>query len=317
MHYVKQFKINGVDTKQVACIELHGKPNAATEGAVGVLGIDVDSPLHDVYKCVAVNGSIYHWDLLSSGLSIMSATVSGGGTESMSFDYDDLRTPTHYVIKVGDLILDREGYLYQINAIGADHCDATYCGTQVVAYGKSAYDLAVKNGFEGSEEDWIASLKGEKGDQGDPATTYPVGFLYLRHSILLSPERVGLPGTWERIPDGHTIVGAGGKYVSGVVGGSETVTLTSSQLPKHSHSVTVNGEGLPAYHSDYVEVNGGLDSAIAVTANTIRTDTAVSLECYGKFEANDSITDDSTESRGAAHDNMPPYIPYYAWVRIA
>ena len=38
MHYVKHFKINGVDTKQVACIELQGAPNAATEGAVGVLG---------------------------------------------------------------------------------------------------------------------------------------------------------------------------------------------------------------------------------------------------------------------------------------
>lgn len=65
MHYVKQFNINGVGTKQVACIELHGKPNAATEGKVGVLGIDMDSPVHDVYKCVAVNGGVYTWELLS------------------------------------------------------------------------------------------------------------------------------------------------------------------------------------------------------------------------------------------------------------
>lgn len=54
MHYVKQFNINGVDTKQVACIELKGKPNTATEGAVGLLGIDMSSPLHEIYKCVAV-----------------------------------------------------------------------------------------------------------------------------------------------------------------------------------------------------------------------------------------------------------------------
>ena len=33
--------------------------------------------------------------------------------------------------------------------------------------GLSAYDIAVKQGFIGSEEDWIASLKGEKGDKGD------------------------------------------------------------------------------------------------------------------------------------------------------
>ena len=33
--------------------------------------------------------------------------------------------------------------------------------------GKSAYELAVEEGFEGSLEDWLESLKGEKGDPGD------------------------------------------------------------------------------------------------------------------------------------------------------
>ena len=91
MHYVKQFHINGVDTKQVACIELHGVPNAATEGAVGVLGMDITSPTHDVYKCVAVNGSVYTWELLSAGMSIMSATETGEGALSKVFPYTSLR----------------------------------------------------------------------------------------------------------------------------------------------------------------------------------------------------------------------------------
>lgn len=128
MHYVKHFNINNVDTKQVACIELHGKPNAATEGALGVLGIDVDSPLHDVYKCVAVNGSIYTWELLSSGMSVIRADISGGGTESVEFPYDNLKTPVGYVVKVGDLIIDVEWHLYQVDSISSYHCVATYCG---------------------------------------------------------------------------------------------------------------------------------------------------------------------------------------------
>lgn len=33
--------------------------------------------------------------------------------------------------------------------------------------GKTAYELAVEAGFEGTEEEWRASLKGDKGDQGD------------------------------------------------------------------------------------------------------------------------------------------------------
>ena len=32
--------------------------------------------------------------------------------------------------------------------------------------GKSAYEIAVDNGFEGTEVEWLASLKGEQGPQG-------------------------------------------------------------------------------------------------------------------------------------------------------
>lgn len=65
MNYVQHYEINGISTKQIACIELHGEPNAATEGAVGVLAMDVDSPNHDLYKCVGANNGIYTWELHS------------------------------------------------------------------------------------------------------------------------------------------------------------------------------------------------------------------------------------------------------------
>lgn len=78
MHYVKQFKINDVETKQVACIELHGAPNAATEGAVGVLGIDMDSPSNQMYICTAVNGGVYTWKPCGGG-SVGSISLVGDG----------------------------------------------------------------------------------------------------------------------------------------------------------------------------------------------------------------------------------------------
>ena len=148
MHYVKLFNINGVDTKQVACIELQGAPNAATEGAVGVLGMDMTSPTHEVYRCVAVQGSVYTWELLSAGMSIISATITGEGGEFKAFPYEKLRIPKNYLIKVGDLILDSEGYLYQISAIGAESCDSAYCGTHIggIANGDKDYSLSVKDG---------------------------------------------------------------------------------------------------------------------------------------------------------------------------
>ena len=36
--------------------------------------------------------------------------------------------------------------------------------------GKSAYEIAVKNGFDGTEAEWVASLKGEKGNT--PSITF-------------------------------------------------------------------------------------------------------------------------------------------------
>lgn len=36
------------------------------------------------------------------------------------------------------------------------------------AAGKSAYEIALQNGFVGTETDWLESLKGQKGDTGEP-----------------------------------------------------------------------------------------------------------------------------------------------------
>ena len=37
--------------------------------------------------------------------------------------------------------------------------------------GESAYEIAVRNGFEGTEKEWLASLKGEKGDPGSSSSS--------------------------------------------------------------------------------------------------------------------------------------------------
>ena len=39
------------------------------------------------------------------------------------------------------------------------------------ADGKSAYEVALQNGFTGTEADWLTSLKGQKGDAGEPGAT--------------------------------------------------------------------------------------------------------------------------------------------------
>lgn len=56
------------------------------------------------------------------------------------------------------------------NLVGTLSVGGSMTGSIGVVYGKdgkSAYEVAVKNGFEGTEEEWLASLKGEQGEQGE------------------------------------------------------------------------------------------------------------------------------------------------------
>lgn len=56
---------------------------------------------------------------------------------------------------------DLEGTLYSGNSL---------TGTLGIVYGKdgkSAYEVAVKNGFNGTETEWLTSLKGEQGERGE------------------------------------------------------------------------------------------------------------------------------------------------------
>ncbi len=40
-----------------------------------------------------------------------------------------------------------------------------------------AYGVAVRNGFEGTEKEWLESLKGEKGDKGDDGDSVSASFI--------------------------------------------------------------------------------------------------------------------------------------------
>lgn len=82
LSYVKFFDVLGVETAQIPCIELQGAPTAATEGVVGLLGMDMTSESYELYKCVKVEGSIYTWKPITrgeDGTSIIKAEVDING----------------------------------------------------------------------------------------------------------------------------------------------------------------------------------------------------------------------------------------------
>lgn len=99
-------------------------------------------------------------------------------------------------------------------------------------------------------------------------------------------------GSWEKITD-RFLVGAGGSYPLGSMGGEANVTLTVNQIPAHIHETRYyNDETTPPPGSDWVPAahrNTGVNVVGGDTYNT---------------------------GGGQAHNNMPPYIAVNIWRRI-
>ncbi len=76
------------------------------------------------------------------------------------------------------------------------------------ANGKSAYELAVKNGFVGSEQDWLNSLKGESGSSGSSDS---ISYSKAINTGLLSS--IAIKSQFTKLVDGvstsYTMAGAG------------------------------------------------------------------------------------------------------------
>lgn len=68
---------------------------------------------------------------------------------------------------------------------------------------------------------------------------HPVGSLYWTSSTE-NPSITFGGGTWTQIKD-KFILAAGDTYTNGSTGGAATVTLTTAQMPNHTHSVTAAG----------------------------------------------------------------------------
>lgn len=125
-------------------------------------------------------------------------------------------------------------------------------------------------------------------------------------------------GTWKQITD-KFIYAAGSKEVN-ATGGCETVKLTESNLPAHSHAVTVgkvSDSGTTWEHSHtYYETHkdtssgyGGSGGGRYINHSWLQTS---STDLQHTHSASCASTGGNT-----AHENMPPYIVKYCWERTA
>ena len=139
----------------------------------------------------------------------------------------------------------------------------------------------------------ISQLNGNPLVMGGEAlldTYYPVGRIYLSSENVSPASFMG--GSWTRIQD-RFLLCAGTTYAAGTTGGAANVTLTTDQMPSHSHGELVTASS----------PTGGWYSRVVADA--------------GPNEPTVEIRQTAQTGGGQAHNNMPPYLAVYAWRRAA
>lgn len=137
----------------------------------------------------------------------------------------------------------------------------------------------------------------EKAVKAAVLLAHPVGSYYWSENPTNPSELFG--GTWETI-ENRFVFAAGNKTV-GSTGGEESHTLTSSEMPSHTHNMK------------FVLFNGASGSGI-------KYGSAWNNGSWGI--ANSQNADQVTmynenAGGGQAHNNMPPYVVAYCWKRTA
>jgi len=123
---------------------------------------------------------------------------------------------------------------------------------------------------------------------------YPVGSIYINAAVTTNPGTLLGFGTWAAFGTGKVIIGydASDSDFDALqeTGGAKTVTLTTSQIPAHTHTAVLMGNGEDE-QQDLPAAGDNTDPSRTMTT--------------------------SSTGGGAAHSNVQPYIIAYMWRRTA
>ena len=155
---------------------------------------------------------------------------------------------------------------------------------RIVTYGKSLYDLAVYNGFEGTLEEFMESMKGPKGDTGGQGIQGPPG----------PPGRDGQDGKDGK--DGTD--GKDGKDGRDGVDGKSALIVTVTLDGTYSADTTFaeiltawnNGQDIIVYYSDAIYQVSWIDDGGAWFFRTDKTNAGPYVDYFAVDGTDDSWT---------------------------
>jgi len=121
---------------------------------------------------------------------------------------------------------------------------------------------------------------------------YPVGSIYTNAAVSTNPATLLGFGTWAAYAEGRVPVGkasSGTFDTLNATGGAETHTLSTAEMPAHTHTYDKQGTS-----TDALSIH-----------DTVRT------------TAGNASTNTGSTGGGGAHNNLQPYVVVYMWKRTA
>lgn len=147
---------------------------------------------------------------------------------------------------------------------------------------------------------------------GGGGQAFPVGSVFIA-VVNTNPATLLGYGTWSAFGAGRMLIGvdAGDPDFDAAedVGGAKTVTLTESEMPSHTHTIT------DPEHSHVEQQASATTGPLSGWARDTSTNTAVASG-YTTQPSSTGITINAAGG-GQPHSNMPPFIAVYMWKRTA
>ena len=153
---------------------------------------------------------------------------------------------------------------------------------------------------------------------------YPVGSIYM--SVKNSNPSTYFGGTWVAWGTGRVPVGVNTNDTNFATvektGGASTVTLTTAQIPSHSHAKGTLATASAGGHTHDLKnqkASWGTSGGNRVLIDATSGYTAVSNKTTTSAGSHSHTISGSTAAAGSgsAHNNLQPYITCYMWKRTA
>ena len=197
----------------------------------------------------------------------------------------------------------------------------TGVGSAQGAQGAQGVQGATGSGAQGAKgRQGATGAQGVQGSTGSTTFAVPTGGI-----IIWSGASNAIPSGWvlcdgsNSTPDlrNRFVVGGGSSYSVGAQGGADSVTLSTSQLPSHTHNLNHNhsfasSTSSDGAHTHTIGSDTGIGSGTKVTSQNSSGNTATTNSAGAhahNFSGTTGAFNGASQSAGSgnSHENRPPY----------